>query len=88
MGVARVFVNRGLIVATDGLREPRESFSANGTALKLPRLAVLIDGATASAAEIVAGSLQHYGAVVVGTRSFGRARCRRCGRCPAAARSS
>lgn len=72
VGVARVFVNHGLIVATDGLREPRESFSANGTALKVPRVAVLIDGATASAAEIVAGSLQHYGAVVVGTRSFGK----------------
>ena len=62
-----------MVVSTEGLHEPSQSFYANGTAVgKLP-LVVLIDGSTASAAEVTAGALRiGDGAIVVGERSFGK----------------
>ncbi|HSD02426.1 MAG TPA: S41 family peptidase [Gaiellales bacterium] len=73
VAVSRVFVDRGVVVSTEGLHEPPQSFYANGTSVgKLP-LAVLIDGSTASAAEVTAGALRiGDGAIVVGERSFGK----------------
>ena len=72
VGVARVLIDHGVIVATDGQREPREVFSGNGTALKVGKVAVMIDFATASAAEIVAGALKAHGAIVAGSPSYGK----------------
>jgi carboxyl-terminal processing protease len=72
VGVARVLIDHGVIVATDGQREPRQVFSGNGSALKAGKVAVLIDYATASAAEIVAGALKAHGAVVAGSPSYGK----------------
>lgn len=73
VAVSRIFVNQGVVVTTEGVHEPEQSFYANGTAVgKLP-LVVLIDGSTASAAEVTAGALRigdH--AIVVGERSFGK----------------
>jgi carboxyl-terminal processing protease len=73
VAVSRVFVDRGVVVTTQGLHEPEQSFYANGTAIgKLP-LVVLIDGSTASAAEVTAGALRiGDDAIVVGSRSFGK----------------
>jgi carboxyl-terminal processing protease len=73
VAVSRVFVDKGVVVTTEGLHEPSQSFYANGTAVgKLP-LVVLIDGTTASAAEVAAGALRvGGGAIVVGERSFGK----------------
>jgi carboxyl-terminal processing protease len=73
VAVSRVFVDHGVVVTTEGLHEPEQSFYANGTAVgKLP-LAVLIDGSTASAAEVTAGALRIGDrAIVVGERSFGK----------------
>jgi carboxyl-terminal processing protease len=73
VAVSRVFVDRGVVVTTQGLHEPEQSFYANGTAVgKLP-LVVLIDGSTASAAEVAAGALRiGDDAIVVGSRSFGK----------------
>jgi carboxyl-terminal processing protease len=73
VAVSRVFIDRGVVVSTEGLHEPDQSFYANGTAVgKLP-LAVLIDGTTASAAEVAAGALRiGDDAIVVGERSFGK----------------
>jgi carboxyl-terminal processing protease len=73
VAVSRVFVDTGVVVSTEGLHEPPQSFYANGTAVgKLP-LVVLIDGSTASAAEVTAGALRiGDGAIVVGERSFGK----------------
>lgn len=73
VAVTRVFVNQGTLVTTVGRHEPRQAFYANGTAVGKLRLAVLIDGGTASAAEVTAGALRigdH--ALVVGRRSFGK----------------
>jgi carboxyl-terminal processing protease len=72
VGVVRVFVRSGTIVTTAGLHEPRQVFAANHTAVGRLPVAVLIDAATASAAEVVAGALRERGAIVVGHRSYGK----------------
>jgi len=73
------FVESGVIVATRGRRgatgepplEPREA-TPGAVHADVP-MAVLIDGLTASAAEIVAACLQDHGrATVVGSRTFGK----------------
>jgi carboxyl-terminal processing protease len=75
VSLADVFITKGPIVATVG-RHPasRQLFEASGDSLA-PRLpiVVLIDGGSASAAEIVAAALQDAGrAVVVGSASYGK----------------
>ena len=73
--VADRFLADGLIVRTvgkGGKEMDRQMAHSRGTWLGFP-MVVLVDGATASAAEIVAGALQdHERAVVLGSPTFGK----------------
>lgn len=76
VAVAGLFLPRGATVASTASRlEEQNSTFRNDTEPAFPDLpmTVLIDGASASASEIVAGALQdHDRALVVGTPSFGK----------------
>ncbi|MCW2598956.1 MAG: carboxyl-terminal protease [Frankiales bacterium] len=70
---ASVFLNGGHVVTYTRRGEEPQHLDAEGRGDTRTPLVVLVDGGTASAAEVVAGALQDRGrAVVVGSRTFGK----------------
>lgn len=73
--VASLFLEHGTICSTSGVNQETRVFTVSGAAIETQRpLAVLVDGSTASAAEIVAAALRdNKRAVIVGRRTYGKA---------------
>ena len=70
--VAELFLHEGVIVYTQSRLREEAHRASNQNALTLP-LVILVDGETASAAEVVAGAFKENGrATLVGQTTFGK----------------
>jgi carboxyl-terminal processing protease len=73
VAAASVFLDGGPVVSLSGRTVPEHTLDAARGGDTATPLAVLVDGGTASAAEILAGALQDRGrGVLVGSRTFGK----------------
>ncbi|MBJ7354790.1 MAG: S41 family peptidase [Thermoleophilaceae bacterium] len=72
--VSSIFLNNGMVVATDGRARPRRVYNAIKRDFITPQpLAVLVDKGSASASEITAGAMKYRDrGLIVGTRTYGK----------------
>ena len=71
--IARMFIDDGDIVSVADREGERDTIAATGNAISDKPLAVLVNGASASASEILAGALQDSDrGIVVGSQTYGK----------------
>lgn len=72
IGIADIFIDNGTIVHIKNREGKQSDIRATAGAMKVP-MAVLVNGRTASASEMLAGALQDYKVgTVIGTKTFGK----------------